>query len=84
MCSVSHVQLLATLWTGAHQVLLSMEFSRQEYWSRFPCLPPGDLSDPGIESVSLASRALADGFLITSATWKDMFISLSLCFQLKL
>ena len=24
-------------------------FSRQEYWSRFPCLPPGDLPDPGME-----------------------------------
>ena len=27
---------------------LSMEFSRQEYWSGLPCPPPGDLSDPGI------------------------------------
>ena len=27
----------------AHQALLSMEFSRQEYWSGLPCLPPGDL-----------------------------------------
>ena len=28
---------------------LSMEFSRQEYWSRLPFPPPGDLLDPGIE-----------------------------------
>ena len=28
---------------------LSMEFSRQEYWSGPPCPPPGDLSNPGIE-----------------------------------
>ena len=28
---------------------LSMEFSRQEYWSGLPCLPPGDLPNPGIE-----------------------------------
>ena len=24
-------------------------FSRQDYWSGFPCPPPGDLSNPGIE-----------------------------------
>ena len=29
----SHVQLFATPWTVAHQVVLAMEFSRQEYWS---------------------------------------------------
>ena len=28
---------------------LSMDFSRQEYWSRVPCPSPGDLPDPGIE-----------------------------------
>ena len=33
----SHVQLFATLWTVACQAPLSMEFSRQEYWSRLPC-----------------------------------------------
>ena len=31
--SLSHVPLFATLWTIAHQALLSMGFSRQEYWS---------------------------------------------------
>ena len=29
----SRVQFFATLWTVAHQAPLSMEFSRQEYWS---------------------------------------------------
>ena len=29
----SHVQLFVTLWTVAHQAPLSMDFSRQEYWS---------------------------------------------------
>ena len=24
-------------------------FSRQEYWNRLPCLPPGDLPNPGVE-----------------------------------
>ena len=43
------VQLCVTLRTVAHQAPLSMEFSRQEYWSRLPYPPPGDLPDPGIE-----------------------------------
>jgi len=34
--SLSHVWLLATPWTTAYQAPLSMEFSRQEYWSGFP------------------------------------------------
>ena len=33
----------------ARQTPLSMEFSRQEYWSRPPFLSPGDLSDPGMK-----------------------------------
>ena len=45
--------LCDTLWTVAHQVPLSMEFSRQEYWSGLPFSLPGDLSDPGIVSASL-------------------------------
>ena len=34
----------ATAWTAVHQAPLSMELSRQEYWSGLPCPPPGDLS----------------------------------------
>ena len=48
----SHVQLFETPWTVAHQSPLSMGFSRQEYWSRLPCPPPGNLPDPGIEPAS--------------------------------
>ena len=33
---------------------LPMGFSRQEYWSRLPCPPPGDLPDPGIKPRSLS------------------------------
>ena len=43
-----------TPWTVVRQASLSMEFSRQEYWSRLPLLSPGDLPDPGIEPWSLA------------------------------
>ena len=42
-----------SFWTVAHQALLSMGFSRQEYWSRLPCPPPGALPDPGIKPASL-------------------------------
>ena len=36
-------------WTGACRVPLSMEFSRQEYWSGLPFPSSGDLPHPGIE-----------------------------------
>ena len=49
----SHVWLLATPCTVAHQAPLLMGFSRQEYWSGLPCPLPGDLPYPGIEPVSL-------------------------------
>ena len=37
---------LTTPWAAAHQAPLSIGFSRQEYWSRLPFPPPGDLPDP--------------------------------------
>jgi len=36
----SRVRLLATTWTAAYQAPLSMEFSRQEYWSGVPLPSP--------------------------------------------
>ena len=66
----SHVSLFATLWTVARQASVSLEFSRQEYWSGLSHPPPGDLPDPGIEPMSLMSPALAREFFTTSATWK--------------
>ena len=54
---VSHAQLFATPWIVAHQVLLSMELSRQEYQSRLPFFSPGDLPDLGIEPGSPALQA---------------------------
>ena len=64
----SCVRLFTTSWTVAHQAYLSIGFSRQEYWSGLPCLPPGDLPNPGIEPTSLMSLASAGGFFTTSAT----------------
>jgi len=63
------VQLFVTPWTVACQAPLSMEFSRQEYWSGLPCPHPGDLSDPGIKPMSLA---LAGVPFTTSATWRAL------------
>ena len=59
LCILSHfspIWLFATLWTVAHQALLSTGFSRQEYWSEFPCPPPGDLSKPMSLAVSCIGR----------------------------
>ena len=53
----SHIQRCVTLWTVARQVPLSMEFSRQEYWSGLPCLPPVRVRDPGIEPRSPTLQA---------------------------
>ena len=64
----SRIRLFATLWTVACQAPLSMEFSRQEYWSGLPFPSPGHLPNPGIKPVSLMSPALAGGFFTTSVT----------------
>ena len=37
---------------------LPMGFSWQEYWNGLPCIPPGNLPDPGIKSVTPASPVL--------------------------
>ena len=64
---LSCVRLFETPWTVAHQAPLSMEFSRQEYWSGLPFPPPGDLPNPEIE---LVSPALAGGFFTTEPPGK--------------
>ena len=60
--SFSCSQLFVTPWIIARQASLSMEFSRQEYWSGLPCPPPADLSHPRTE---FTSPALAGGFFTT-------------------
>ena len=49
---------LATPWTVACHIPLSVGFSKQEYWSGLQFLSPGDFPDPGIEPTSLASPTL--------------------------
>ena len=41
--------LFVTTQTVAYMAALSMESSRQEYWSGLPLPIPGDLPDPGIK-----------------------------------
>ena len=53
----NHVRLFATIWAVACQAPLSMEFSRQEYWSGLLVPSPGALPDPGIESGSPTLQA---------------------------
>ena len=55
-CSVTS-NSLATLWIVAHQAPLSVEFSRQEYWSGLPFPSSGELPNPGIEPASPAWQA---------------------------
>ena len=48
--------ILRTPRTVAHQAPLSMEFSRQEYWSGLPFPSPGDLPSPWIKVSCIAGR----------------------------
>ena len=66
-------QASVTPCTVAHQAPLPTGFSRQEHWSGLPCPPPEDLSNPGIEPMSLMSPASAGGSFTTSPTWDVPF-----------
>ena len=66
---IAQLCVFATPWTIARQALLSMGFSRQEYWSGLPFPPPGDLPDSEIKLKSLMSPALAGRFFTTNTTW---------------
>ena len=58
---------LMTPWTAGHQAPLSMDFSRQEYWSGLPLPSRGDLPDPGIEH---RSPTLQADSLPTEPPWR--------------
>ena len=62
MSACSVVSNSVTPSTVAHQTLLSMEFSREEYWSGLLFPTPEDLPDPGIKPESLE---LTTGFFTT-------------------
>ena len=69
---LSWVQLFGAPWTVACQIPLSIEFSRQVHWSELSFPPLGDLLNPYIKPMSLASPASAGGFFTTSATWEAL------------
>ena len=67
---LSCVRLFATPWAVAYQALLSMGFSRQEYWSGLSFPSPGDRPDPGIEPGSPALQAYS---ILSEPPGKPMF-----------
>ena len=78
-CVLSHFAVLCCRLIMANSLrphglqptrLLWWRFSRQEYWNGLPCLPPGNLPNPGIEPMCLMSSELAGRFFTTSATWE--------------
>ena len=69
----SHVRLFATPGTVARQAPLFMGLPRQEHWSGLSFPSPGDLPNPEIQPVSLASPALGGRFFTTSTTWKPLY-----------
>ena len=73
-CTFSHVQFCNPM---DHQSLLSMGFSRQEYWSGLPCPSPGHPPDPGTEPASLAGRF----FITVSPEWFKALFTEILIFQ---
>ena len=73
-CMLSHfsrVRLFATLWSVAHQTSLFKGFSRQEYWSRLPFPPPGDLPNPEINPKTLCLLHWQASSLPLVPPWKS-------------
>ena len=68
----SRLTLRVAPWTVARQAPPSRGFPRQECWSELPSPSPGDLPNPGIESASLASSALAGSFFTTELLGKPV------------
>ena len=70
----SHVWLFASPWAVARLAPLSVEFSRQAYWSGFPFPSPGDLPNPGIEPGTQVSH-IAGRFFTIWATREVLVIT---------
>ena len=61
----------ATPWAVAHQAPVSLEFSRQEYWSGLSFPSPGDLPDPRIAPRSPASQGDSLASEPPGPRWKE-------------
>ena len=70
-CVLSNFWLFVTTWIAAHQDLLSMEFSRQEYRRQLPFPFPGDIPDSGIKPVSFVSPTFAGRFFTSEPPGKS-------------
>ena len=79
MCVFSHsvTSDSANPWAEARQAPLSMSFPQQEYRSRLPFPPPGDLPQPGTEPMSSVSPALAGGFFTTVPSGKALIFNIA-------
>ena len=73
--SLCHVLLFATSWTIAGQAPPSMEFSRQEYWSRLSFPTPRHFPNRGVEPMSLEPPALAGAFFTM-----EYFSTIQMCY----
>ena len=69
---VSLVWLFVTLWNVAHQVPLSLGFSRREYQSGLPFAPPEYLPDPGLNA---HFSCIGTWILYNWATWEAPLLS---------
>ena len=81
VCVLSHfccVRLFVTPWAVACQAPLSMGFSKQEYRSGLPFLPPGELLNPGIEPSSPVSLYCRQILYLLSDLGKPIWTSHSL------
>ena len=82
---LSHVWLFCNLMDCSRQAPLSMEFSRQEYWSGLPLPAPGDLqTQVSIKPTSLVFPASAGGFFTTMPPQKPNLRPLGKCLSLHL
>ena len=80
LCISSVLSGSATPLTVACQASLSMEFSRQEYWSGLPFLSSGDLLDPGIKPKAPALQVescIAGGLFTTEPPGKQVNMKMS-------
>ena len=68
--SLQSCPALCDPWAIAHQAPLSMEFSKQEYWSGLLYPPQVDLSDPGDQTRVFCSSCIAGRFLTTKSQGK--------------
>ena len=73
VCALSHVRLFVTPWTVACQSPLSMESSRQEYWSGLPFLLQGIISTQGL-NLHLLVSCIGRQILYHWVMWEALLI----------